>query len=144
VVLLSGRHKTCSSIFWDVKLYSPTEVNDDVSEERNAVYSESKSKPNKKVPRSSRPVQLLLLAGFFLDLLSDPEDGSNTFLRKVGGFLPDVTAYNSRKLFQQFLHCCARTLLSDGDCCVLSNSVYEWWGLLNNELEVRSVTKALP
>jgi hypothetical protein len=51
---------------------------------------EQKNKPGKKRTRNRR----LLLAVFFflLELLFDAEDGGNTFLRNVGGFLTDYTA----------------------------------------------------
>jgi hypothetical protein len=39
----------------------------------------------------------LLFAGYLLGLLFDPEDGGDTFLRKVSEFLPDYTALHFRR-----------------------------------------------
>jgi hypothetical protein len=54
----------------------------DVSEERTASISRFKCKPNKF------PAVATLLAGCFLDLFFDPEDGGNAFLRNVGEIFP--------------------------------------------------------
>jgi hypothetical protein len=40
----------------------------------------------------------LLLAGFLLHLLFHPEDVGSTFLRNVGGFLPDYTMLQPSRL----------------------------------------------
>jgi hypothetical protein len=42
-------------------------------------------------------VYCLLLAGFVLGLLFDPEDGSSTLLRNIGGIPPDYTALQTRR-----------------------------------------------
>jgi hypothetical protein len=39
----------------------------------------------------------MLLAGFLLAILFDPEDGSSKFLLNVGGLLPDYTALHPRR-----------------------------------------------
>jgi hypothetical protein len=41
----------------------------------------------------------LLLAGFLLNTLFDPEDAGDTFLQNVRGLLPDYTALKSRRLY---------------------------------------------
>jgi hypothetical protein len=40
----------------------------------------------------------LLLAGFLLELLFDPEDGGSTFLQNVSGHLPEYMALHIGRL----------------------------------------------
>jgi hypothetical protein len=39
----------------------------------------------------------MLIAGFFLGLLFNPEDGSSMFLQNIGELLPDYAALHSRR-----------------------------------------------
>jgi hypothetical protein len=45
----------------------------------------------------------LLLAGFWLGLQLDLEDGYNVFLQNVGGHLPNYTASQPRRLYSSEL-----------------------------------------
>jgi hypothetical protein len=58
--------------------------------------SESGSKPSKKPARSRRQTTLLLLPGFLLGLLSDPEDGGDMFLQNAR-LSPNYTALQPRR-----------------------------------------------
>jgi hypothetical protein len=73
---------------------------------RNALVPSSglKSKPSRnheeaggKQRSTIRSVGRLILAGFLLGLLFDTEDGGSTFLRNMGGLLPDYTALPPRR-----------------------------------------------
>jgi hypothetical protein len=71
-----------STNFWDL-MDIVRQKSADVSEVLLPPHSMPKSKPRKK-PETSGSTCHLLLAGFFLGLLFDTEDGENAILRNDG------------------------------------------------------------
>jgi hypothetical protein len=68
--------------------------------------SGSECKPGKKLARS----RCMLVAGFFLGLLFNPEDGSSMFFQNIGEVLSHYTALHPRRSYS------SRNLVCDQWC----------------------------
>jgi hypothetical protein len=82
-----------SIIFWDVMKCSPVEIHDRFG----GTYCLPLQNRRVSQQRVGGFVCCLLLAGYVLGLLFDPEDGDSTFPRNVNQLLPDYTKSIPRK-----------------------------------------------